>query len=298
MVSGLMLSRSIKFAAVDERNPALALFYDGKFYSLKKLERSNYDLRLEKFYASFPFSLEELLVVYDDVITSEPVADLSSKLLAPNPYPSKIIGIGKNYKRHIKEMNLGNKPSFFLKAPSSLIGHNNSIVVPPFVKKPDYEGEVVLLIGRRVKNASPHEAKKAIIGYSAGNDVTARDLQYGDEPLPWSQAKSIDTFTPIGPYVKILEDYSELEEVCVKTFLNGSLVQEGCPDDMILDYAHIVAEASRLMTIYPGDFIFTGTPAGVGHATGKYLKDGDKVKVEVSGIDPLVNRVSIIKEAY
>ncbi|WP_292320266.1 fumarylacetoacetate hydrolase family protein [Caldisphaera sp.] len=272
-------------------NQELAIFHDGYFYRAEKNDNSK--LYIRNFFANLPQSLEYLIRNIDQFnIKTE--YTINSVLQPPNPYPSKIVGIGKNYVAHAKEMKGSLKPAFFLKAPSALIGSNSDIVIPDFVKKPDYEGEVVILIGKKVKNANINEAKESIIGYSSGNDVTARDLQYGEnnnECLPWSQAKSLDTFSPIGPYIKIIQDYSEMENICVTTKLNGETVQHGCPSDMYYDYANIVVEVSKLMTLYPGDLIFTGTPPGVGHAKGYYIRNGDYIEISVTGLDPLRNKV-------
>ncbi len=275
-------------------NLQLSLFKDGFFYVLNNFAQKNELLDVRNFYNNLSESLDYIKNNYEKLFLLKTEYNLDSTLLPPNPFPSKIVGIGKNYKAHAKEMKGSIKPAFFLKAPSALIGSNNDIIVPPFIKKPDYEGEVVLLIGKKVKNASLKEAKEAILGYTAGNDFTARDLQYGEnnsECLPWSQAKSLDTFSPTGPYIKIINDYSEMENVCVTTKLNGMIVQQGCPEDMFYDYANVVAEASKLMTLYPGDLIFTGTPAGVGHAKGKYLNNGDLIEIIVTGLDTLKNKV-------
>ncbi|MGC8572649.1 MAG: fumarylacetoacetate hydrolase family protein [Caldisphaera sp.] len=272
-------------------NQELAIFHDGYFYRAEKNDNSK--LYIRNFFTNLPQSLEYLIRNIDQFnIKTE--YTINSVLQPPNPYPSKIVGIGKNYVAHAKEMKGSLKPAFFLKAPSALIGSNSNIVIPDFIKKPDYEGEVVILIGKKVKNANINEAKESIIGYSSGNDVTARDLQYGEnnnECLPWSQAKSLDTFSPIGPYIKIIQDYSEMENICVTTKLNGETVQHGCPSDMYYDYANIVVEVSKLMTLYPGDLIFTGTPPGVGHAKGYYIRNGDYIEISVTGLDPLRNKV-------
>lgn len=273
-------------------NQELVLFRDKYFYKIGEGEKNKY-LYTKNFYSNLPQSLEYLIKNLD-LFNIKTEYNLDSILLPPNPYPSKIIGIGKNYIAHAKEMKGSLKPAFFLKATSALIGSNSNIIIPNFVKKPDYEGEVVLLIGKKVKNASINEAKESIIGYTSGNDVTARDLQYGEnnnECLPWSQAKSLDTFSPVGPYIKIIQSYSEMENLCITTKLNGEVVQHGCPSDMYYDYANIIVEISKLMTLYPGDLVFTGTPPGVGHAKGYYLKDGDNIEIIASGLDPLRNKV-------
>jgi len=221
---------------------------------------------------------------------SEPIGDLKRQLEPPVPSPSKIIGIGKNFREHAIEMRSEAKPVYFMKAPSALVGHLHVIEVPAFVQKPDYEGEVVIVIGRKVKLAGVKEARESILGFMAGNDVTARDLQY-DVCMPWCLSKSLDTFSPTGPYLRLISDYSELEDLCLETYLNGERVQRGCAGDMSLSFAEIVADLSRYMTLLPGDLIFTGTPPGVGHPRGRYLRDGDLLEVAVSGLDRLVNPV-------
>ncbi len=217
------------------------------------------------------------------------------RLVHPVISPSKIVGVGRNYAAHAREMGsmVRGSPDLFLKAPSSLSGHRHPIVVPEYVLKPDYEGEIVLVIGSRLKNATTSEAGRAILGYTAGNDVTSRDLQV-DLGKPWSMAKSIDTFSPLGPYVRVIYDIGELEDVCLKTKLNGEVVQSGCTYDMILKPVELVSYISRYMTLHPGDLIYTGTPPGVGHARSppRYLREGDVVEVAVDGVHPLSNMVT------
>ncbi|MEB3780818.1 MAG: fumarylacetoacetate hydrolase family protein [Desulfurococcales archaeon] len=225
----------------------------------------------------------------------EPLGHLGElEVEVPVISPGKIVGVGRNYGAHAREMGVEapEEPDLFLKAPSSLIGYGHQIVVPGYVAKPDYEGEIVLVIGSRLKESSVAEARNAILGYTAGNDVTSRDLQV-DRGKPWSMAKSIDTFSPLGPYIRVINDSSELDDVCLETRLSGEVVQRGCVSDMILDPARLVSYISKYMTLYPGDVIYTGTPPGVGHARSppRYLRDGDIVEVRVEGIHPLVNRV-------
>ncbi len=226
----------------------------------------------------------------DGLVPSEDLGDLSTPLEPPVPTPSKIVGVGKNYEGHAREMRSIARPVYFMKAPSALIGHLSPILVPPFVTKPDYEGEIVIVLGHPVKHASFNEAKDAILGFMAGNDVTARDLQY-DECMPWCLSKSVDTFSPTGPYLVVIDDYAQLEGLCVETRLNGERVQRGCASEMTMSFADIVSDLSRFMRLLPGDLIFTGTPPGVGHPRGRYLIDGDVVSVQVGGDAPLVNSV-------
>ena len=275
----------IRLAAVDlDGHVALALVEAGKL----KLLRDD---------AGRPVSPDALFTasaspaqIVERLTPAEDLGDLGRPLEPPVLRPSKIIGIGKNYAAHAREMKSAERVVYFMKAPSALIGHLHYIEIPPFVAKPDYEGEVVIVIGKAVKNASLKEAQDSIAGFMAGNDVTARDLQY-DECMPWCLSKSVDTFSPTGPYLVLIDDYDDLSSACVETRLNGEVVQRGCPSEMTMSFAEIVSDLSRYMKLLPGDLIFTGTPPGVGHPRGRYLKDGDVVSVKVGNEAPLVNYV-------
>ncbi len=197
--------------------------------------------------------------------------------------PGKIIGIGRNYKEHVKELNnpMPAEPVIFLKAPSSVIASGEAVVLPPESQRVEHEGEIAVVIGRRIKRASPEEARAAILGVTCANDVTARDLQRKDPCF--SRAKSFDTFCPLGP--AILTD-ADLEDLEVVTWVNGEERQRGHVRDMTWGIVDLVVYASRMMTLEPGDILLTGTPSGVGP-----LQDGDQVGVEVSGVGVLRNPV-------
>lgn len=200
------------------------------------------------------------------------------------PRPSKIVCIGRNYAEHARE--LGNpvpdgEPLFFLKPPSSLIGENDEIVLPPQSSQVEYEGEIGLVIGRTLKNASEAQARSAIRAIVALNDVTARDLQKKDSQ--WSRAKGFDTFCAVGNEGPVPEDLTSLEVV---TRLNGSQKQAGRASQMIFSIPFCLAYISAVMTLEEGDIVATGTPAGVGA-----LSSGDLVEVEVAGISRVSNRV-------
>lgn len=229
--------------------------------------------------------------VFDDAASEAPVATLDEPLPPINPEPRLVVGFGRSYGAHAREMG-GGKVAFFLKAPSSLTGHRGFIEIPGWVSKPDYEGEVVVVLGSRLRGASVGEAVGAIIGYTAGNDVTARDLQ--EAGYPWSMAKSIPTFGPVGPLVMLVDDARVLDDVCLETVVNGERLQEGCLSELVKPLPELVAEASKFFAFRPGDLVFTGTPQGVGHARSppRYLKPGDVVEVAVKGVSPLVNTVA------
>lgn len=206
-------------------------------------------------------------------------------LLAP-VRPSKIVCIGRNYRDHAAE--LGNEvprePLLFLKAPSALLAPGESIVLPPQSQRVDYEAELGIVIGRKCSQLSDGEDVAPYIrGYVCVNDVTARDLQKSDGQ--WSRAKGFDTFCPVGPWVTDQVDPAAGLEVT--THVNGSLKQHGTTRDLIFDVAALVRYISRVMTLFPGDLIPTGTPAGVGP-----LVAGDTVAVSVTGCGDLQNRVT------
>lgn len=197
--------------------------------------------------------------------------------------PGKIIGIGRNYKEHVKELNnpMPAEPVIFLKAPSSVIGPGDAVVLPPESQRVEHEGEIAVVVGRRIKCATPEEARAAVLGVTCANDVTARDLQRKDPCF--SRAKSFDTFCPLGPAILTGPDLEDLEVV---TRVNGQERQRGHVREMTWGIVDLLVYVSRMMTLEPGDVVLTGTPAGVGP-----LVDGDEVEVEVSGVGVLRNPV-------
>lgn len=200
------------------------------------------------------------------------------------PAPSKIIGVGRNYRDHAAE--LGNavpdaEPLLFLKAPSSLVVGGGEIVLPPESSRVDYEGELALVIGRRAKDWPQERWLDALAGVCCANDVSARDLQKRD--VQFARAKSFDTFCPVGPAIVSGLDPSDL---AIETRVNGATKQSARTSMMVFSPAFLVAYVSRMMTLLPGDLILTGTPAGVGP-----LSAGDVVEVEIEGVGVLSNRV-------
>jgi len=201
------------------------------------------------------------------------------------PRPSKIVAVGRNYREHAAE--LGNavpdtEPLLFLKAPSSLVIDGSDIVLPPESARVDYEGELALVIGRRIKNWPQERWLDALAGVCCANDVTARDLQKKDGQF--ARAKSFDTFCPIGPAIVPGIDPSDL---ALETRVNGAVRQSSRTSQMVFSPAFLVAYVSRMMTLHPGDLILTGTPAGIGP-----LSSGDVVEVEIEGIGVLRNSVA------
>jgi 2-keto-4-pentenoate hydratase/2-oxohepta-3-ene-1,7-dioic acid hydratase in catechol pathway len=217
-----------------------------------------------------------------DHLTALPLGEV--KLLAPM-LPSKIIGVGRNYADHAKE--LGNDAPaellIFLKPSSTIIAPGDAIVKPRISQRVDYEGELGVVIGRKCRNVRDDDDVKTYIrGYTCVNDVTARDLQKSD--AQWTRAKGFDTFCPVGP---LLSDEIDPANVTVETRVNGESRQRGTTKDFIFSLDAIIRFISRVMTLQPGDLITTGTPAGVGPLTA-----GDMVEVTIPGIGTLRNPVA------
>jgi len=205
------------------------------------------------------------------------------EVLAP-VVPGKIVGVGRNYLEHSRE--LGNpvpaEPLLFLKPPSAVIGPNEAILCPPVSGRVDYEGELAVVIGKPARNlGESDDPAEFILGVTGFNDVTARDLQAKD--VQFTRAKSFDTFAPVGPCIATGLDLSDL---AVKTFVNGKLRQSSSTRHLIFPIPRLVRYISGIMTLFPGDLIATGTPAGVGS-----LVPGDRVDVQVEGVGTLSNTV-------
>ncbi len=204
------------------------------------------------------------------------------RLLTP-VVPGKIVCVGRNYVEHARE--LGNEvpqvPLIFLKPPSAIISNGDTILLPPQSKQVEHEGELVVVIGKRGRNVTAEEARKFVLGYTIGNDVTARDLQKSDGQ--WTRAKGFDTFCPFGPWVDTDFDPSDAVVTCR---VNGQMRQMASTRDMVFSVGTLVAFISSVMTLMPGDLIFTGTPSGVGE-----LKPGDRVDVEIDGLGRISNPV-------
>ncbi len=206
------------------------------------------------------------------------------RLLAP-VLPAKIIGIGKNYAEHAEEMGSEppSEPLAFLKPSTSVIGPREQTKISEQSQRVDYEGELAVVIGRMCRHVAADDAADVILGYTCGNDVTARDLQERDNQ--WARAKGFDTFCPLGPWIQTEFDPSAAR---IETSVNGELRQQGSGADLIFSVGKLVEWVSSIMTLLPGDVILTGTPAGIGQ-----LNDGDHVKVEIAGIGSLDNEVSL-----
>ena len=203
------------------------------------------------------------------------------KLLAPVE-PKKVIAVGLNYKSHLGERPAAAYPGLFTKYPTSIIPTETDIVLPSDAKMAHYEGEMVIVIGRRAKNVPREQAKSYVFGVTAGNDVSEREWQRAD--LQWFRAKASDTFGPLGPALVTGLNYDDL---LLQTRLNGQVVQSQRTKDLIFSVAEIVSYISRYVTLEPGDVIYSGTPG-----TTRQMKPGDVVEVELEGVGALRNRVT------
>ena len=218
----------------------------------------------------------------DPVPTGEEIPLRDARLLAP-VLPSKVVAMGKNYVEHAAEMggDVPEEPIMFLKPSTAVIGPGDPIPYPSVSTRVDHEAELAVVIGRLARGVRAEEASSVVLGYTCGNDVTARDLQQRDGQ--WTRAKSFDGFCPLGPWIETELDASDVEVLCR---VNGDVRQSARTSQLAFGPAVLVEFVSRVMTLLPGDVILTGTPAGVGP-----VEPGDKVEVEIEGIGVLDNEV-------
>jgi 2-keto-4-pentenoate hydratase/2-oxohepta-3-ene-1,7-dioic acid hydratase in catechol pathway len=233
---------------------------------------------------------EELLIgqlegsPFGEFRRSEAIHPISSVHLLPPVLPSKIICVGRNYVAHAKEHNaeVPEVPLLFLKPPSSIIGPEDKIILPPQSQQVEHEAELVVVIGKRGRWIAPDDAMKHVLGYTIGNDVTARDLQRRDGQ--WTRSKGFDTFCPIGPWIET--DFDPADGV-IACYVNGEMRQMSSTRDMVFSVRQLIAFASSIMTLEPGDILMTGTPSGVAP-----LIAGDLVEVSIEGLGTLRNPVT------
>jgi len=212
--------------------------------------------------------------------------------------PSKIIAIGLNYQDHAEEgkAELPKTPLIFAKFPSSLAAHRQPICWDAAItEKVDFEAELAVIIGRKVSCCSEAEADEAIFGYTCANDVSARDLQFGDGQ--WVRGKSLDTFCPLGPWVVTADEIPDPQDLEISCRVNGVTMQSSNTGRMIFSVAFLVSFLSRHFTLFPGDVVLTGTPSGVGvfRDPSIYLQDGDQVSISIGKIGILTNRCRVRK---
>lgn len=229
---------------------------------------------------------ETVQVINGDIFQGDyEVSDVSYKLkdvklLAPC-VPSKVVCVGLNYTDHAREVNLPlpEQPLLFLKPSTSVIGPNDKVVYPEQSQQIDYEAELAIVIGKKAKNISEENVSDYIFGYTCANDVTARDIQFGDGQ--WTRGKSFDTFCPIGPGIVKSVD---LEGAKIELLVDGEVKQKSTLDQLIFKVDYLVSYISKSMTLNPGDIILTGTPHGIGP-----VNRNNKMTVKIEGIGELEN---------
>jgi 2,4-didehydro-3-deoxy-L-rhamnonate hydrolase len=211
----------------------------------------------------------------------------------PIDRPGKIVCVGLNYRDHAEEqgVELPAEPLLFAKWPNTLIGPGEPIAVPPLVSKCDYEAELGVVIGTTVARVSKENALEAVRGYLCANDVTARDLQFGDGQ--WTRGKSVDTFCPIGPHLVAAAEIANPHALRIRTIVSGEVLQDSTTANLIFGVDEIISHVSRTATLEPGDLILTGTPAGVGafRQPQRFLRPGDEVTIEIEGLGSITNPV-------
>ena len=214
--------------------------------------------------------------------------------MLPIDRPSKIVCVGLNYRDHAEEQGapLPEAPLLFAKWQNTLIGPGEPIVIPPIVTKCDYEAELGVVIGSRVRGASVENALEAVKGYICVNDVSARDLQFADGQ--WTRGKSPDTFCPVGPRLVPRDEIDDPQSLSIRAVLNGTPMQESSTSNMVFGVAELIAYITRTITLEPGDLIATGTPAGVGAFRDPpvYMQPGDEITIEIEGLGSLTNPVA------
>lgn len=223
------------------------------------------------------------------------------KILAPIPYPRRnILCLGKNYLDHVNEVislknvnaDIPNKPIYFSKIAYPAVGHKEYVVAhSEVVNQLDYEVELAIIIGKKCKNVSKEEAEDVIFGYSIANDISARDIQ--QDHVQWHKGKSFDSYCPMGPYIVHKSNIAFPPSLEIKSYVNGELRQNGNTSQLIFDIPTIINDITKGITLYPGDIILTGTPAGVGAGFNppKYLKPDDTVDCVIENIGTLSNTI-------
>ncbi len=216
--------------------------------------------------------------------------------MLPIDRPGKIVCVGLNYRDHAEEQGapLPDAPLLFAKWQNALIGPGEPIVIPPIVTKCDYEAELGVVIGARVRDVSAENALEAVAGYICVNDVSARNLQFADGQ--WTRGKSPDTFCPVGPRLVPRDEVADPQALAIRAVLNGEAMQESSTSNMVFGDADLIAYITQTITLEPGDLIATGTPAGVGafRKPPVFMQAGDEITIEIEGLGALTNPVTAV----
>ena len=282
----------MQLATIDtSTGPRLVAHRDGKFADISGGSHA------------LPASLKALLELEGGLSHAADAADkafqagrlLEGRLLAPIPDPQKVICIGLNYRDHAAEsgMAIPTEPICFSKFSQSVVGPDALVRLPAVCTQVDYEAELVVVIGRRAKNISLADARSCVAGYMNGNDVSARDWQLNKPGKQWLLGKTPDTFAPTGPWLVTADEVPNPHDLPVKLRLNGETMQNSSTRELIFNVDELIAYLTQLITLEPGDLIFTGTPPGVGMARKPpvFLKAGDVCEVEIGALGVLKNPV-------
>lgn len=267
----------IRYGKPGQEKPGVE--YNGVRYDVSNLI-DDYD---ENFFATE--GLKKLQSLFDPLAAIQ-ISD-SERLGCPVSRPGKIICIGLNYRKHAIEsgMDIPKEPVVFFKATSSIIGPNDTIVIPKNSKKTDWEVELAVVIGKRANYINEEDALDYVAGYTLHNDVSEREFQL-EKGGQWVKGKSCDTFAPLGPYLVTKDEISDPNNLRLWLKVNGNLLQDGNTDDFIFNIQKVVSYLSQFMSLLPGDIISTGTPegVGVGFKPPIYLKDGDVIELGINGL--------------
>lgn len=285
--------------------------YSFEFQGKKRIgaERSGSLVDLQAADPSLPADMLELLRAGEPALQKAKAAVVAAKqgairkmsevvLLAPVPRPGKILCSGINYRGHLEEepgATLPEEPFFFSKLPSAVVGPGQPIVHPRGTKQMDYEVELAVVIGRKMRNTPEGEIMAGIAGYTILHDVSARDVQLKDHQI--TLGKNFDTFAPIGPCLVTKDEIPDPGQLKLRTYLNGKIMQDASTTDWVFPLTFLLSSLTHVMTLEPGDVVSTGCPAGVGlfRSPQVFLQPGDKVALEIEGIGRLEN--SVVAEA-
>ncbi|GEO26413.1 2-hydroxyhepta-2,4-diene-1,7-dioate isomerase [Alicyclobacillus acidoterrestris] len=250
---------------------------------------------------TFPASIMDVIAMDGhDVEDIHSFVEAATEFLSPEDVryapavqkPSKILCVGLNYRKHAEEtgMPIPEHPIYFSKFCNSLAASGETVVIPANAREIDFEVELVAIVGRQAKQVAVEDALQYVFGYATGNDLSARDLQF--RTGQWLYGKAIDGFSPLGPCIVTADEVGNPQNLGLKLWHNGQLMQDSNTGDMIFSVAEVVSDLSQIMTLEPGDLIYTGTPEGVimGRSEKRWITAGDEVICEVSGLGRLVNR--------
>ena len=276
-----------------EREARLGVLVDKLVVDLAEASAGNLPADMRRFLELGQAGLETARSVVERALTKgQTVAVDAVKLLAPILNPQKIIAIGQNYMDHCREQQVEppKSPIIFAKFPTSIIGPAAEIRWDPaLTRQVDFEAELAVVIGRLARRVSQAEALDYVAGYTICHDVSARDLQFCDRQ--WVRGKSLDTFCPLGPYLVTKDEIADPQKLAIRCRLNDEVMQNSNTSEMIFDVCYLIEYISRAFTLLPGDVITTGTPDGVGvfRSPQVFLKDGDRVTIEIEGLGQLSN---------